>query len=378
MPPSTRLEQLREASSLPDWLVPYVAGLVDAHASIVVSVARDSNRSIGFRPKQELRYKGDKRAVFDIFERYCREQGIEPRIAEQSGTTYPHFQLTLSARSDIVDFLEPLRPYLVVRDRAVTLLLETLIPGLEQGAHSDRTSFLAWLAVLDEYRQEFVRSPRATYDYEYFRDEWDVDPVDDPATAYEWFDPPVESGSGGTDDTATESTTEAAQVETESGPEWIEPYVAALVDAEFDFVISVGEQETRAIGYKITHRLKYNAREAAVMRLLREYLQSLNVAPRIQENDGTAHEHYEVIISRRDDIVTLLETIEQYVVAREEAVRILLEEIIPALNAGAHSTRASFVDLMGDIDAFREVAGRGGRTTYDQEYFESEWELEGN
>lgn len=244
--------QLTEGSSPLEWVTPYVAGLVDNHASIVVSVARVSDRRVGYRPKHEIRYKGEHRGVFDILECYCAEHGIEPRISERSKSSYDRFKFLLSSRSDIVAFLEPLRPYLVVQNRAVALLVETLIPGLNNGAHTERESFLMWMRLLEEFREESGRANRTKYDFEYFRNEWDLD-IDQIAVAnYEWVPDSVvhiceaESMSEHKSTTTTlDSLFDSEEVQ------WVEPYVAALVDVHFDFVISIGKQDSRAVGYKV-------------------------------------------------------------------------------------------------------------------------------
>lgn len=378
MPTPSSVDQLREASSLPEWVTPYVAALIDNHASLVVSVARASGRGIGYLPKQELRYKGGNRAVFDLLELYCAEHEIEPRITEQSDTTYQRFKFVLSSRSDIVAFLTPLRPYLVVQDRAVSLLVETLIPGLNHGAHTDEESFLAWVRILQVFREEVGRANRAKYDYEYFCDELDVDPDQGSSQSFEWINNGTHTRaiSEGSCERVTAVDPLEGLGETDDSPQWIVPYVAALVDVHFDFVIKIGEQESRAVGYKIDHSLEYKAEGEPIIRLLEQFLAELGIEPRIREQKETTYEHSELIIGRRDDITTLLEAVRPYLLVRNEAVRMLIDEILPAMDAGAHSERDTFVELMSDIEAFREAAGRANRGEYDQDYFRDEWELD--
>jgi hypothetical protein len=102
----------------------------------------------------------------------------------------------------------------------------------------------------------------------------------------------------------------------------------------------------------------------------------LEIKPRIQKQDEATYEQYNLTIGRRADIMTLLETVRPYLLVRDEAVSILLDEILPAMNAGAHSDRESFVELMGTVEAFREAAGRANRGKYDQEYFRRAWGLD--
>jgi len=379
MPALSSVDQLRQASSLPEWVTPYVAALIDNHASLVVSVARASGRGIGYLPKQELRYKGGHRAVFDVLELYCADHGIDPRISEQSGTTYQRFKFVLSSRSDLVSFLTPLRPYLAVQQRAVALLVETLIPGLNHGAHTEEAAFLAWVRILQTFREEVGRANRAKYDYEFFCDELDVDPDQITLRSFEWIDDTSPTHTSG--DLSNCDRTSAIDTLEDPGPmdnssPWTVPYVAALVDVHFDFVIRIGEQETRAVGFKIGHSLEYKPEGESIIRLLEQFLAELGIDPRIYEQDETTYEQYELIIRRREDIITLLEAVRPYLLVRDEAVSILIDEILPAMNAGDHTDRGSFIELIGRIEEFREIAGRANRGKYDQEYFRREWGLD--
>jgi hypothetical protein len=362
----------------PEWVHAYVAALIDNHASIIVSIARASNRSLGYRPKQELRYKSDQQPVLELLKQYCAAYDVTPRVTEQSGSTSQRFTVELSARSDIVAFLTPLRPYLQVQERAVTLLLETLIPGLNAGAHSEPETFLIWTQYLDAFREAAGRANRHKYDHEYFREEFDAAVPADPDA---WVDTTIntsqESPSAvpqGVD--PPKRGTPGSNVLSEQHPEWLAAYVAGLVDAHFDFVIGIGKQETRAVGYKITHRLQYNAEGQTVCELLQAYLHAIGIDPRIRDRTDTEYDHYEVTIAKRNDIVTLLEALRPHLVARAEAAQLLCEEIIPALEAGAHGDRAGFVELVGTIETFREAAGTANRAEYTQADFLADWDLE--
>lgn len=366
-------------SSLPKWVYSYVAGLVDNHTSIVVSVARASNRTVGYRPKQEIRYKTDKRPVIELLKRYCIAQKITPRISKQSGTTYPRFTFELAARDEIIAFLEPLRPYLVCSERPVTLLVDVLLPGLKAAAHTDAPSFLAWMRFLDVFRETFGRANRNKYDYDYFREEFDVDPYHLSVDSFAWLpDELHDTETSIAELTAAEIIESLKRRNTIDGrcPELITPYVAALIDDHFDFVISIGKQETSAVGYKIHHRLQYNAEGQQIVRLLKSHLTLYGIEPRVREQSDTKYDHYELTIRKRDDISTVLTELKPYIIAQEEAVTHLLDEIIPALNRGAHTNRGSFVELAGEIDRFREAAGRANRAKYTQDYFTREWNHE--
>ena len=369
----SRLDAVCGAESIPDWIPPYVAGVIDNHASFVVSIAQSSRHQLGYRPKQEVRYKEAKQGIFDLLRWFCVEHSITPRITEQSGSTYPRYKFVLSSRSDIVEFLTPLRPYLIRQDAAVRLLLDSVISGLDSGAHSEEESFLAWVRVLEQFRQQSGRANRAKYDFEFFCDEWGVDPETVRPQQFDWSPDAV-----GAQHIASSTESLDSSFDPDPGTQWLTPYIAALVDVHFNFVVSIGQQDTRAIGYKVMHKFQYNTDSEAVVNLLETFFDEVGVNLQAEQQDDTTYDQYQVVISQRDDIATVLETLRPYLIIREQAVDLLLDEIIPALEAGDHRDRETFVELMNDIDAFREAAGRANRATYDQDYFVDEWNLQPN
>ena len=160
--------------ALPDWIDPYVASLVDNHFSFTITIGKDSKRKIGFRIQQNLRYKAEGDQVIHLLERYCDQIGVSPRITEKPETKYPHYEFVISRRNDVDTFLSKLRPYVLIQEEAVTILLDRILPALERNAHSEKESFIGLMADIEEFRTEVGRANRAKYDYDYFIEEWDM------------------------------------------------------------------------------------------------------------------------------------------------------------------------------------------------------------
>lgn len=156
-----------------DWLAPYIAGVVDNHFNLVVTLSEDNNRTIGVRVQPTLRYNFEREATREVLEQYCHRLDITPRVTRKD-TTYEQYEFVIGRRDDIQQFLEPLHPYLVVRADAITILTDDIIPALNEGAHSDKDSFLQLAQTIDTFRQKAGRANRAEYDYEYFKDKWET------------------------------------------------------------------------------------------------------------------------------------------------------------------------------------------------------------
>jgi len=158
-----------------DWRVAYIAGLVDNHCGIVVTVGKDTDRAIGYRVGVECRIKIRSEESLSLLTDYCDATNIAYRTKTNKDHTYNSYELVIGRRGAVKTFLEEVQPYLVARDTAVELLCTTIIPRLEAGDHRERASFLDLLDVIETFREQVGRANRTKYDLEYFHNEWNID-----------------------------------------------------------------------------------------------------------------------------------------------------------------------------------------------------------
>ena len=156
-----------------DWLLPYVAGVVDNHFNLVVTLSEASSRAVGVRVQPTVRYKFEQDATQRVLNQYCHKIGVDPRMNKKD-TTYGQYEFVIGRRDDIKTFLQPLQPYLVVRDAAVELLIDNIIPALNSGAHGEKESFLQLVQTIDTFRNKAGRANRSKYDYDYFKQKWNL------------------------------------------------------------------------------------------------------------------------------------------------------------------------------------------------------------
>lgn len=154
----------------------YIAGLVDNHAGIVVTVAKRSQTSVGFGVQTECRIKLPARESLDILTTLCDEHDIVYRVNADRDTTYDSYHFVTSRRGSVQEFLRLIQPYLTVREKAVNLLCETIIPRLDAGDHRSKKSFLSLMQDIQAFREQVGRANRAKYDLDFFQDEWDIAP----------------------------------------------------------------------------------------------------------------------------------------------------------------------------------------------------------
>lgn len=156
-----------------DWRMPYIAGLVDNHAGIVVSVAKRSDSRIGFGIQVQCRIKLSAKESMQLLSNFCEDHNVAYRADTERETTYDSYQVVISRRNSVQTFLGIVAPYLVARSDAVNLLCERIIPRLEAGDHRRKQSFLSLMEDIESFREKVGRANRAKYDREFFQNEWD-------------------------------------------------------------------------------------------------------------------------------------------------------------------------------------------------------------
>ena len=158
-----------------DWRCPYIAGLVDNHATVAVTIAKRSKTSIGFGVRTKCRIKLPAAESLAILTAFADEHDIAYRVDTDRDTTYESHQFVISRRQSMQDFLRLLQPYLVVRSEAIELLCETIIPRLEVGDHRSKEPFLSLMQDIESFREQVGRANRTKYDLDFFQNEWGLE-----------------------------------------------------------------------------------------------------------------------------------------------------------------------------------------------------------
>lgn len=178
------------------------------------------------------------------------------------------------------------------------------------------------------------------------------------------------------DSSTSKETLDEENKTTASVPDWHYAYMAGLVDHRGNIVVTVGKDDNHKIGFRIMVECRIKTERENSIEFLQSFFDAHDLPARQVTHDDQAYSTYEFVLSQRQAVKTFLELIRPYLVARGDAVDRLCTEIIPALEAGDHQQKKSFLELIQKIGQFRAAAGRGNRAKYDYDYFVEEWGIE--
>jgi hypothetical protein len=151
------------------WEYPYVAGVVDFGSSLSVNIEKASDTSVGYRIAPRLYISNTNKTALGFLDVFCRRHGIYPLIRE----TDTSYRLEISKRDDLRDFLSLVRPYIIVREEPVSILLNHLIPGLEDRKQSDKGGFIELMGYADLIKESTRAPSDRKYTKQYFQEKWD-------------------------------------------------------------------------------------------------------------------------------------------------------------------------------------------------------------
>jgi hypothetical protein len=151
-------------------------------------------------------------------------------------------------------------------------------------------------------------------------------------------------------------------------------YLAILFDTVGTIRMKIKKRDSYAVGYSLRPQLRIsrpNSRQA-VIDALATYCEDNEIHYRIEER--TSRESVRLVVSGIKNTKQLLTAFRPDMVQQADAVGIMLDEIIPSLEANKHGTREGMLEVMASVDRLRATLRRDEDRKYDRAYFESEWE----
>lgn len=146
-------------------------------------------------------------------------------------------------------------------------------------------------------------------------------------------------------------------------------YMAGVIDSSKSISIRVQKRSSQTnFGYVIEPIFMLTTENEMLLKLADDWMELNDIDRRHNKSESS----YNITITKRDELIVLLETVHPYLMVYDEAVTILLDDIIPALRDGKHTKKDGFVDLMVDVERFYRSAGRES-PKYDREYFVELW-----
>ena len=152
------------------WKYPYVAGIMDFGSNLQARVKKESGARFGHLIHVQIHIESTSPVVMGFLDEFCINHGIEPRVREMEH----NFRLEIAKRDDVRDFLRLVQPFVIPRAEPIKIILDDLIPGLDNRLGNTEDGFLELMGYVDEIRSHTASRREPKYTQDYFRDEFNM------------------------------------------------------------------------------------------------------------------------------------------------------------------------------------------------------------
>lgn len=149
----------------------YVAGIIDAEGSVRTTISSseygDVPYNIGSRADMGLgEFPTDLKEIID---NHCSRIGVEPSYYRENEGDVT--RMVISGRESVESFLRSIYPYSIIKREQIEIMLEEIIPRMEDGKHLHKKGFLELMKYVDKMNS-LKGGKRGKYVREYFVNEW--------------------------------------------------------------------------------------------------------------------------------------------------------------------------------------------------------------
>ena len=160
--------------------IAHLAGVLDATGTVTVRVTKNKRYSIGFQYSAVVelsRPANDDDPLLGKLLAYCDEYGARYKLSEavnENGSK--SYRWVCNSPDNIERFLEPLLPFLVTEYESAVIMIEQIIPRMNDGLHTEKEGFYELMEFADVVRDSNPRNRRSDlkYDQDYFAEAWSV------------------------------------------------------------------------------------------------------------------------------------------------------------------------------------------------------------
>jgi hypothetical protein len=156
-----------------DTQVAHLAGVFDGVGSVRLRVSKEPDYALGYALRPLLRMdRPDKEdPVLGELIKYCEEHGVKYSILETGNTQreQPSMRWVVKDKNSIERFLKPMYEYLVSRYYDATIMIETVLPAVRNGEHTEKEGFYELVGISEELRHNDGK-----YTQDYFAEEWSL------------------------------------------------------------------------------------------------------------------------------------------------------------------------------------------------------------
>jgi hypothetical protein len=154
-------------------------------------------------------------------------------------------------------------------------------------------------------------------------------------------------------------------------------YVAGLFDAEGCVKPTVSKKTNSAVDHHIDPQSRITNSSDPLASKLSSFAEALDVPYSVYHHDGDENRDptFQFDVRSIDGVRKFLSALKPHLVAKRPQAEIMLNEILPRLDAGEHSNKRGFLGVMYHVDRLNELKG-GNRGKYNLQYFEDLWGME--
>jgi hypothetical protein len=166
-----------EQDSVNDEQIAHLAGFFDAAGNISLRVTKDEDYRLGFtlRPIVRVLRPNEEDPILGKLMEYADDEAVKYSLTEIShggGGSSTGFVITDT--DSIERFLEPMFEYMVTQYIRANIMLNEILPELEDGQHREKEGFVRLVSIADDIRRESASSKKVKYTEEYFREMWSI------------------------------------------------------------------------------------------------------------------------------------------------------------------------------------------------------------
>jgi len=136
-------------------------------------------------------------------------------------------------------------------------------------------------------------------------------------------------------------------------------YLTGMVDSVGVFSGKIKKDDEFSIGYRFTPTLSISRKKKeVVLGMVDEYCEDHGV---IYRTENRTNGSSQIIIYQPESIKRFIEPIFSGLIQQQDEAEIMLDEILPMVEDGKHTTKRGMFEIAGHLDTLRESVFRGKR-----------------
>lgn len=152
-------------------------------------------------------------------------------------------------------------------------------------------------------------------------------------------------------------------------------HVAGVFDAIGAITVHVSKDGNYSVGYRVRPmlRLHRSADDEALLGMLDSYCEAYGVQYSLNRKARDNSETFQLTVKDPASIRQFIEPMMPYLVSNYEDALVMLDEVLPRIEADDHRTEDGILGLMPYVDTLHESARYGSDSKYTEAYFREEF-----